>query len=482
MGINRRPALVRRIVRRVKQRVLFSHLLTHHGRALASMLCFLACALVGTPVRAQDLLLVPRYLDQGLELRRQGHVEEGIRYFRLAITADSTYARAWFELGYALNELGRREEALAAFHGGLRQEPKNTLAWRQLGYWYSESDSHKASLAAFDAAGALGAIEPRDLLTIADVRRRAGDRKGALETLAQAQQSPDTSVARRARASINTMTASIAPNAATSAGPGEIIASASGWIRPIFMDFYAAPLYQTRFNNAIAQLVMRVGVVTEERTSFSPYLSLKVTRDTRSRGGAQPVIFSDNIAVPAIGARVQPLKPWGINSVYLYGEAGAAIELVDAGQAQRVRGDLRAGGFYLGQWRTGKALPTNRTPMLLISDVYSDVSYYSRVSNTVGSIQLRESLRMYENGGRGVDLYGRAWTVADAQRVYYNNAIELAGGIALYPETQRRVVILIERLHGRYLIAPEPGRPSSYDDARVTIVLSAYRWIGSRQK
>ena len=428
--------------------------------------------------------MAPRYLELGLQHRRRAEFDESLRHLRLAIAADSTYARAWFELGYLFNEMGRRADAVQAFVGGLRQEPRNITGLRQLGYWYGEAGRLREGIAAFDSAFALGSDNWRDRLETGFLNQRLGDREGALRSFVTAQASPDTSIARRARQSIEGMTAQLAPNPATSATPTPTttVARSQGWIRPVFMDIYATPLYQTRFSNAIVQLVTRAGVVAENRTRFSPYLSLRVTRDSRSRGGSQPVIFSDNIAIPAFGARFQPLKPWSIDNVYLYAEAGTAIELVNAGQARRARSDVRAGGFYIGQWRAGSPSPSDHTPLLLISDVYADAGYFSRFTNTIGFAQFRESLRLYEFGGRAVDLFAKASIVGDADGVYYNNAREVSGGIALYPESKRQVVILLERLQGRYLRAPDAGIARTYNDARVTVILSAYRWVEARSR
>ena len=450
----------------------------------AALIVAMVYSIVPLTARAQDPLMVTRYVDLGLGQRRGGDIEGAVQSFRLAITADSTYARAWFELGYALFELGRRTEAVEAFQGGLRQDPRNIFGFRQIGYWYSGLGRLRESVAAFDSARALGSDEFRDRLEIGYVKRRLGDREGALQSFTAARAAPDAAIASSARESIEAMSAQLAPNAATSAAPipTTVVPQSGGWIRPLFADFYAAPLYQTRFSNAIAQLVIRVGTVAAERTRLSPYLSLRVTRDSRSRGGLQPVVFSDNIAVPAIGMRLQPLRGTSLESLYLYAEAGTAIELVDAGQARRARSDLRAGSFYIGQWRMGSAAPTDRTPLLLMTDIYVDASYYSRFENTIGSANFRESLRLYDNGGRGLDLFARLYTIGDAQRVYYNNAAEMAGGIALYPESKRQVVVMLERLQGRYLRNPDPGVARTYNDVRLTVVLSAYRWVAARSR
>jgi tetratricopeptide (TPR) repeat protein len=448
-------------------------------RGLCMVFALCICA---REMRAQDLLLVPRYLDRGLELKRSGDLEGAMRSFRLALAADSTYARAWFELGYLLNQSSRRGEAVSAFEAGLRHEPRNIFSWRQLGYWYGDEGRLQDAAKAFETAIARGSENPFDVLEIGFLKQRIGDRVGALAAFNTSKASTDTAVVRLARQSIETMTAQLAPNAATSAAQGVASTSGSnGWGRPVFMDLYATPLYQTRFNNAILQLVSRAGVVAEERFRFSPYVSLRLTRDARSRGGIQPVLFSDNVAIPAVGARLQPLKPWGADNLYLYGEVGEAVDLVTAGQRARRRFDYRVGGFYIGQWRAGSADPSDHTPLIFISDVYSDAGYYSRVENAIGSAQLRESLRVYESGGHGFDLFTRMSVLGDTRKVYYNNAMEASAGITLYPEPRKQVVVILERLNGYYLMRPPTGTPWRYSDARITVILSAYRWIAARK-
>ena len=424
-------------------------------------------------------------MDLGFEQRRRGDVEAAIRSFQLAVASDSTYARAWFEMGYALLQMRRRADAIRAFGGGLRQDPSHVDALRQLGYLNSSEGHLGESIAAFDSARALGRDDLRDRLETGYVKQRLGDRNGALQSFAAASAAPDTAIANGGRRAIAAMSEQPSPNAATSAAPAPTtsIAPAGGWIRPLFLDVYAAPLYQTRFSNVIAQVVIRGGFVAENRTRISPYLSLRVSRDARSRGGPQPVIFSDNVAIPAVGVRVQPLRGTSLESLYLYAEAGPAIALVDAGQSDRQKSDLRTGGYYIGQWRVGAPAVADRTPLLLISDVYADASYYSRFDgNAIGFAQLRESLRLYEHGGRGVDLFVRLWTVGDSRRVYYNNAVEIGGGIALYPESKRQVFFMLESLQGRYLSAPDPGVSRTYRDARLTLIISEYRWVAQRAR
>jgi tetratricopeptide (TPR) repeat protein len=431
---------------------------TFLARLVAGFIVVVAAA-AGTALAQGDAVGVARHLNAGFAQRRSGDVAGAIRSFEQAVQADSALAVARFELAYALVAAGRRQEAVTHFERGLRSDSSNADAFRQLGYLHADAGRLEASLAAFDAAGVRGTLQARDRLQVGYVHARRGDEAAARHAFAQAAAGDDSAAVAAARAALALPRSNVAPEA--------------GRVR--FAELYAAPFYQTRFSNAIAQAVGRSGVVLTERARVSPYVSVRVSRDTRSTGGLQPVIYSDNVVVPAAGIRAQPLR--GIDdALQLYAEGGPAIPLVDAGTGRRAAVDVRAGGYYNRQWRAGGAAAADRTPLALVTELYVDASYYSRFDHDVIAFaQLRESLRVLDVNGRGLDLFARLWTVADADRVFYNNAVEAGGGITLFPERRRRIVLMLEHVRGTYLIRPGAATDRRYHDTRATLVVSDFR-------
>jgi tetratricopeptide (TPR) repeat protein len=407
-----------------------------------------------------DAASLALHLNAGFAQRRNGDLASAVRSFERAVAADSTVAVARFELAYALLAVGRKPDAIAHLEGGVRADPANTEAFRQLGYLYAEAGQLDASLRAFDTAGARGALRPRDRLQVGYVHARRGDGAAARRAFALAAVTDDSLVANAARAALAQSAASTPP-------------APTGRVK--FAELYAAPLYQSRFSNAIAQGVARTGIVLGGSARLSPYASLRGSRDTRSTGGRQPVIFSDNVILPALGVRVQPL-PGLDDALQLYAEAGPALALVDAGAPRRTTSDVRAGGYYNRQWRAGAPGPGDRTPLALVTDLYVDASYYSRFDDDViGFAQLRESVPVLDVSGRGADVFARVWTVADTRRVYYNNAVETSAGVTLFAERARRAFVMIEHVRGTYHVAPGAGVDRRYRDTRATLVISDFR-------
>ena len=239
----------------------------------------------------------------------------------------------------------------------------------------------------------------------------------------------------------------------------------------LFAEAYAAPFYQTRFTNVIAQAIVRAGMRTTAPGALTPYASLRVTRDSRSVGGVQPEIFSDNVVVPALGLRLQPFG----GGLALYGEAGPALRLLDDG-TRGARGDVRAGGWYFGAWRHGRASSYRpAVPLTMRAELYVDAAYYSRFDHDViGYAQLRELVDVARTRAGGVELFARVGGVADSRRVSYNNTLEVGGGVGIAPGRARRLVVNLERVHGRYLAASVPGTTRSYADIRLTAIFHAY--------
>ncbi|CAA9353635.1 MAG: hypothetical protein AVDCRST_MAG11-3681, partial [uncultured Gemmatimonadaceae bacterium] len=232
----------------------------------------------------------------------------------------------------------------------------------------------------------------------------------------------------------------------------------------LFTELYAAPVYQTRFSNLVAPVVVRSGVAALERPRAAAYASVRLTRDTRSVGGVQPQIFSDNAVIPALGVRVQPVR----RGPTLYSELGASRPLLATPDA-RTRADYRGGGYYSAQWGAGAA--PGRAPRL-VGDVYADASYYSRFDNAIAYVQLREAVRLREWGGGWAELYGRAGAVGDTRREFYNNVGEVGAGLRVLPWRAAGASLSAEYVRGAYWVRSTAPAAAPYGELRAMVVVS----------
>ena len=100
-----------------------------------------------------------------------------------------------------------------------------------------------------------------------------------------------------------------------------------------FSEGYLAPFYQTRFKNAIATGFTRLGIESGGSWGQAAYTSLRVTRDSKSSGGLQSRVLSDNATMLAGGVRVRPAR----GPIWLYAEAGGARSLLSDSDRKSTR-------------------------------------------------------------------------------------------------------------------------------------------------
>lgn len=385
---------------------------TPRRAALAALVALAAVARGADAQRAEPPtdVAVERLLDEGYARQRRNDAGGAIERFRLAAERDSArHARPLLDLAYALLAAGRRAEAVPPLQAAVRLDPANAEAQLQLGYLY---------------AG-------------------AGDAPRARDAFGAVLGGPESARAEHGLAGL------------TQGGDLERGA--------LFTEVYAAPVYQTRFSNLIAPVVVRSGVAALERPRAALYASARLTRDTRSVGGVQPQVFSDNVAIPALGVRVQPVR----RGPTLYSEVGAARPLLATPDA-RTRADFRGGGYYSAQW--GGAAPS-RAPRL-VGDLYADASYYSRFDDAIAYLQLREAVRVREWGGGWAELYGRASAVGDTRREFYNNVGEVGAGLRVLPWRTAGASLSAEYVRGAYWVRSTAANAAPYGELRATVIVS----------
>ena len=345
---------------------------------------------------------VTRLLNEGYDLRRAGQTEQAVERFRRATAADTTHHRAALELGFALLALERRDEAREVFARVVLIAPNDAPSWLQLGYLHQAAGDLRGARLAFERAGEVGEGE---------VRERA---------LAAAR---------------------------------VIAAMRSGERGTPFLEVYAAPLYQSRFDNFIAAGHLRVGAVLASSPRLEGYALVRFARDTRSRAGEQPQIFSDNVASVGVGARMRvPGTP-----VTAYGELAGSRSFGVSRLGGRA--DHRAGALAWHAWPGGEAS--------------LDASYYHRFENGILYALARQMVGAATGSARTFRPYFQAGLVADTRGEFYNNVGEGGVGLLLSPAGPAGARIHAQYVRGWYLRDPPASR--TYGDVRVVAGLAATR-------
>ncbi|MEP6766726.1 MAG: tetratricopeptide repeat protein, partial [Gemmatimonadaceae bacterium] len=399
---------------------------------------------------ANDSIFQAR-MNAGYAATRAGNPLAAAAAFDSATQADPKSANAWISAGYAFMAAKQTANAIARFNSAIQVDPDRDVIRRQLGYLYSGSGDNRNAIAAFYALVSRGKATAQDYLALGNLNALVGQLDSSLKSfksaLDLATQSGDTAVGNAAQKSIANLQVASAANAAGA-----------------FVEYYLSPLYQNRFRNYIAFGVGRVGVSGGGRFTPQAYVSLRVTRDSKSVGGLQPVLFADNSLLPALGARIHPL-PW----LTVFAEAGATYPSVSVTPRNWHR-DVRAG--LLANVANSKLLTRKPTGLTLISEVYADASWYDRFNrDVIGYAQWRESLRLIQGKAGAIDIFTRAWGSYDSKHDYYNRVVEGGGGVALHLGNVHRVSLFVDAQKGHYLAAPLGTQPAqNYNDFRVMFV------------
>lgn len=349
--------------------------------------------------------VIAQILNDAYALRRAGRADSAARLFAVALSRDSSNARVARELGYSLLAADRVPDAIAAFQTAARSEPKDATLQLQLGYAYEQVGDHHAALRSFTAAA------------------------GAADTL----------VRKPADASIHVLA-------------GRWYASRGTTI----VDWYEGSSVGTRFHNFVGSGDLHAALLVEPTTRGELYLVGHVIRDTRTRGGEQPVIFSDNYFGVGVGARARPFPV----DLTLYAEAGPTTSLTTGGRSGV---DARAGATFGTTW--------TRTGSPYSAETYADASYYSRYRDAIGYAQLRQS-RSIPNV-RWLDVFLREAGTADANGVAYNNLVEGGAGIRVRGSGRVYAYLALEGVGGAYTRGAVAGR-STFTELRATLAASGY--------
>lgn len=417
--------------------------------ALVAAILFALTAPPATGLSAQEPSqerdpAVVRALERAYDARRQGRLDEAIDHFETALERDSTDTGVALDLGYTLIEAGRTADAARAFELVTRLRPDVAPYHAQLGYLYLELGRLRAAAEAFESSSELDPADAQIALQLGYLLSELGDHGRARPYFAVAAGAEDDELRESAEEALEVL-----------AGMG-VVAPGSG-----FAELYLAPLHQTRFSNLIVSGIGRAGISLLPEPGLDGYLISRVTRDTRSEGGEQPQIFSDNALSFGVGLRA---RPWS-RALTLYAEVAIARAL-DEDDPPWVP-DHRFGAVYsesFGDPGEGSVL----------TDVYVDVAHYVRFENTIGYVNVRPQWRVTGPEGPDVDLTLRLGLIGDTDGDFFNNLVELAPGLRVTPFGSDGPTLVLEYALGRYLRDAPRGR--SFTDFRTSVVFSAARF------
>lgn len=417
----------------------------------------LPCSAQSAPVTqpAQDSVYLAR-MNEGYAAAAAGNQAAAFTAFDLAAALAPREVTPRTAAGYALLALKRNDEAIMRFQSALEIDENQDVIRRQLGYLFAGNGRQRDALVAFTWLQTRDRASAQDLLAIGNLNATLGERELALKAFqsaeAAATQFGDSVVMRQSRSSIAVLQANGA-----AAAPG-------AWV-----ELYLSPFYQSRFENVVTYGLARVGITTGGWWRPSLYASLRATRDSKSVGGQQPILYADNSAVTALGVRAQPGGKW----FTLYAEAGAAYPIISITPREWKR-DLRAG--VIGAFSNTHALSSSPRHLSLVSEVYGDVTWYDRFDrNVISYLQWRESLRLVQGKAGAIDVFARGWGAFDSRNTYYNRVVEGGGGVAFHAGANRRASLYIEQLGGHYLREPGANEPArNYSDFRVMFVTGLF--------
>jgi hypothetical protein len=402
--------------------------------------------LAGASARAQGTT-AERYtaaLNVGYAAKARGDTAAARLSFEQAIAADTSQALPRLELGYLALAGGDRTRAADYLKQAVERDASRPEVHRQLGYVLISLQRTREAITAFEGiAKTARGLTPVDHLALGYLYDEVGRESSALAAFKAASLAADTVVSMPAQRALR-----------VKQGPGT----------SYFSEGYLAPFYQTRFKNTIATGFTRLGIESGSSWGQAVYTSLRVTRDSKSSGGLQSRVLSDNAAMLAGGVRVRPAR----GPIWFYAEAGGARSLLSDSENTWTR-DIRAGAYVI---LAHERQLGDGSHVRLLTDLSGDVSWYERFDkNVIGYMQLREGFRVGSLATKAVDFFARGWVGYDSRADFFNRAAEVGGGVALRPG--HGVVFLVEGIAGRFIMEPPAATNRRYQDWRFTAV---YGW------
>jgi tetratricopeptide (TPR) repeat protein len=356
--------------------------------------------------------------------------------------------------GYALLREGQREAAQQQFELALGQDPEHVPTLKQLGYLSLEQGNLLAAAASFEAAHRLAPDDFTLALQLGYIYDRLHEPAKAQAAFRAALASPEPQVRLQAATALK-----------------NIARAHRAW----YFDVFAQPVYLARFSNGIAMVETRLGWRPQRDLPVSFYLGTRLTRDTRSVGGALPIVFSDDVGLFGVGVLLQPKG----SHFSAYAEANLAVSLLRRPGVSDAQSDFRAVAAYFRRWDgrlwgpLGWAGARRLEGERLFSDLDASLGYYSRYHhNVIAYLQMREGVRLPAPRGTQLFAYLKYNLAKDSRRDFYNNLGEGGAGLEFRPSRHHNLGFRLEYLRGAYLGMardPNPYRPN-YNDLRFYVL------------
>jgi hypothetical protein len=211
---------------------------------------------------------------------------------------------------------------------------------------------------------------------------------------------------------------------------------------------YAAPYYDTRWKTLFYSAHLMHGIALDEMHTLSVYGKASVSGDNKSTAtGLAPLVISDNTFLLALGFRLRPFAGMLVDV-----QEGIAFDLMDKGSGRSSRGDFRAVAMYgAGVYVPFTVHDALTIPMAPFADLYASAGYYSRYKNGIAYLQGRAGFHAVEVSHTSLDIYARLDAARDTEYEYFNNLVELGGGVRLTPNVDWGIYLVGEYHRGFYV-------------------------------
>jgi len=323
------------------------------------------------------------------------------------------------------------EQATKLLQDLLVSDPNNLTVQLENGYWLLNQKQYQAALPFFQKSRKLAPKNQLIALQLGYILNALGQNHQAYQEFKFSATSDDIKIRRQSQQAMLNLA-----GFATRVAPP-----------PFFADIYFAPYYNSRLAATIFPLQTRAGLFYGHKNRGELYVSINANKDTRSTGGQNPIIYSDNSVVYALGTRY---RLWNKPQIYAYTEWGKAHYLLND---KKTATDFRAGLVGSLNWgETPSYADQSQFSFKHVGDVYANLSFYSRFENNwIGQLTLHEGARIFNYHYSTVDVYGKLQLFADSRKVYYNNLVEFGPGLRWKPDNRYNFALRLEAIHGNYL-------------------------------
>ena len=354
-----------------------------------------------------------------------------------------------FHHGYTLLQTDP-DRAATVFEQIVARDSANVTALRQLGSIYSGLGDRALALIAWQAAQRHLASDTIGL-QIAYVLSSLGQHEEAARLFEDLSGSPNDWIRRRA-----IVAAMISDQLACQSR------------RPWWGTAQAYPYYDTRFENLVASLSVAVGRFIDSSATLSLYGTAGATWDTRSSGGAFPVLYADHFVLLGTGIRYRPFSDLTLDL-----QTGLTYDLIRRPDHSRFRGDLRLVAAY-GRGIFPEAGYADSLAWTLhpLADLFGSAGWYTRYSNGIVLLQGRAGAEVASYRTAAASLFLRANVGWDTRGDFYNRVFEIGPALRVTPHRTWGFSLEVDVLRGFYWSRTAADSPygSAYTSIRLFLV------------